>query len=598
MLQYQAPVRDMHFLLEDVFRVFDTWQRQSALADITPDVARAVLTEAGRVAADVLTPLNQSGDRTGARIEAGRVFTPAGFKAGFDEMAAGGWLGLSGNPDYGGQGMPKALGGLVEEMYWAANPSLYLYGTLTVGAAICIDAHGSPEQKSLYLPRLYSGEWTGVMALTEAHAGSDLGIMRTRAEPNADGTYAIHGTKIFITSGDHDLASNIVHLVLARLPDAPPGTRGISLFIVPKFLPDANGTPGARNRFAPGAIEHKMGIHGSATCVMNYDGATGVMLGQPHQGLAAMFTMMNYERLSVGLQGLGAGEMALQQALRYASERRQGRGPERGLSGSDTGLEAGAAREMRAVTTSAADSADLLLAHPDVRRMLLTVRALTEGGRAFGVLAGMALDDGRYGDDAVAQARSELLTPIAKAFLTDRGFESAVLSQQIFGGHGFVREWGVEQIVRDARIAQIYEGTNGIQAMDLIGRKVLRDGGQMLGCLLEDLSGQPVDPEWRDAVAGAFQRLSRVTSALVERSGTEPTLAGAVATDYLDLVGYTLYAWLWGRMALCAPADAFGAAKRQTAAFYFERLLPRSLALEASVLAPQKSVAGALLAAE
>jgi alkylation response protein AidB-like acyl-CoA dehydrogenase len=580
MLQYQAPVRDMRFLLEDVFRVFDTWQHQPALADFTPDVALAVLAEAGRVAADVMTPLNQTGDQAGARFEAGQVVTPAGFKTGFDELAAGGWLGLSGNPEFGGQGMPKALGGLVEEMYWAANPSLYLYGTLTVGAAICIDAHGSPEQKALYLPRLYAGEWTGVMALTEAHAGSDLGIMRTRAEPNSDGTYAIHGTKIFITSGDHDLASNIVHLVLARLPDAPAGTRGISLFIVPKFLPDATGAPGVRNRFAPGAIEHKMGIHGSATCVMNYDGATGVMLGQPHQGLAAMFTMMNYERLSVGLQGLGGGEMALQQALRYAAERRQGRGPVR--MSSPTGAASGA------------DPADPLLAHPDVRRMLLTIRALSEGGRAFGVLAGMALDNGRYGDDPVAAARSELLTPIAKAFLTDRGFECAVLAQQVFGGHGFVREWGVEQIVRDARIAQIYEGTNGIQAMDLISRKVLRDGGHLLGALLDELAGQPVAAEWRDAVAQAFARLSRVTSALVERSRTDPTLAGAVATDYLDVVGYTLYAWLWGRMALCAPDDAFGAAKRQTTAFYFERLLPRALGLEASVLAPQTAVAATL----
>jgi len=307
-----------------------------------------------------------------------------------------------------------------------------------------------------------------------------------------------------------------------------------------------------------------------------------------------MFTMMNYERLSVGLQGLGAGEMALQQAVRYAAERRQGRGPERNLNGS--GADAGSG--MRVATNSAADSADLLLAHPDVRRMLLTVRALTEAGRAFGVLAGMALDDGRFGDDAVAQTRSELLTPIAKAFLTDRGFECAVLAQQVFGGHGFVREWGVEQIVRDARIAQIYEGTNGIQAMDLMGRKVLRDGGRTLGALLDDLIVQPVDPEWRDDVVHAFQRVSRVTSALVERSPTEPTLAGAVATDYLDLVGYTLYAWLWGRMAMCAPEDAFGAAKRQTAAFFFERLLPRTLALEASVLAPQKSVTGMLLPAE
>jgi alkylation response protein AidB-like acyl-CoA dehydrogenase len=378
--------------------------------------------------------------------------------------------------------MPKLLGCLVEEMFWAANSSLYLYGTLTVGAAISIDAHGTEAQKALYLPKLYAGTWTGVMALTEAHAGSDLGIMRTKAEPRADGSYAITGTKIFITSGDHDLAENIVHLVLARLPDAPPGTRGISLFIVPKFLPDGAGHPGERNRFASGSIEHKMGINGSATCVMNYDGATGFLLGEPHQGLAAMFTMMNYERLSVGLQGLGAGELAYQQAARYAGERRQGRGP-----GGPVNREA---------------EADLLVAHPDVRRMLLTLRALTEGGRAFAMLVGTQLDRGRYLEDAEAQALSELLTPIAKAFLTDRGFECAVLAQQVFGGHGFIREWGVEQIVRDTRIAQIYEGTNGIQAMDLVTRKVLRDGGHTLGRLLARMRATRV-PEGYAAPLGA-----------------------------------------------------------------------------------------------
>jgi len=575
MLQYQAPMRDLEFLLFDLFAVESEWRDIPAFADFSADLVRAVVAEGGRLASEVMAPLNQSGDREGAVWAAGSVRTPAGFREAYRALADGGWFGLSGNPAYGGQGMPKLLGCLVEEMFWAANTSLYLYGTLTVGAAICIDAHGSEAQRSLYLPKLYSGTWSGVMALTESHAGSDLGIMRTRAEPRADGTHAITGNKIFITSGDHDMAENIVHLVLARLPDAPPGTRGISLFIVPKFLPDAAGNPGERNRFAVGSIEHKMGIHGSATCVMNYDGATGFLLGEPHQGLAAMFTMMNYERLSVGLQGLGAGELAAQQALRYANERRQGRGP--GMSESEKGV-------------PAVGEADLLVAHPDVRRMLLTVRALTEAGRAFAMFAGTQLDRGRYLDDADAQALSELLTPIAKAFLTDRGFECAVLAQQVFGGHGFIREWGVEQIVRDARIAQIYEGTNGIQAMDLIGRKVLRDGGRTLGRLLARMRATPVAESYRAPLAAALDRLERVTRTLLERAPRNASLPGAVATDYLDLAGYAIYAWLWAWMATVAPDDAFGAAKRQTAAFYFSRILPRTLALEASVRGDQAAV--------
>jgi alkylation response protein AidB-like acyl-CoA dehydrogenase len=533
-----------------------------------------VIDEGAKLAAGELAPLNQSGDREGCTWEAGHVTTPAGFAAAFRALADGGWLGLSGNPEYGGQGLPKVLGCLVEEMFWAANTSLYLYGTLTVGAAICIDAHGSEAQKATYLPQLYSGTWTGAMALTEAHAGSDLGILRTRATPCPDGSYSITGTKIFITSGEHEMAENIIHLVLARLPDAPRGTRGISLFIVPKFLPREGGGLGERNRFASGSIEHKMGINGSATSVINYDGATGFLLGAPHQGLAAMFTMMNYERLSVGLQGLGAGELARQQAERYAHERRQGRGPSGPI---DEGAEA-----------------DLLIAHPDVRRMLLTTRALTEAGRAFALLVGTELDRARYLEDPEAQAVSELLTPIAKAFLTDRGFECAVLAQQVFGGHGFIREWGVEQIVRDARIAPIYEGTNGIQAMDLLGRKVLRDGGRTLARLVARMRETTVAAEYRAPLAAAFDRLDRVTAALVERAPHDPALTGAVATDYLDLAGYTIYAWLWAWMVAVAPGDDLGAAKRQSAAFYFARLLPRTLALEAGVLGDQTAVTGVL----
>jgi alkylation response protein AidB-like acyl-CoA dehydrogenase len=574
MLRYEAPVRDIEFLLFELFDVEASWRATPAFADLSKDLVRAVVEEGARLAAGALAPLNQSGDREGCTWEAGRVTTPAGFAAAFRALADGGWLGLSGNPEYGGQGLPKVLGCLVEEMFWASNMSLYLYGTLTVGAAICIDAHGSAEQRALYLPQLYSGTWTGAMALTEAHAGSDLGILRTRATPCPDGSYTITGTKIFITSGEHEMAENIVHLVLARLPDAPRGTRGISLFIVPKFLPTEDAGLGERNKFVSGSIEHKMGINGSATSVINYDGATGYLLGELHQGLAAMFTMMNYERLSVGLQGLGAGELARQQAEHYANERRQGRGP----SG----------------PTDGGADADPLVAHPDVRRMLLTIRALTEAGRAFALLVGTELDRARYQDDPDAQAVSELLTPIAKAFLTDRGFECAVLAQQVFGGHGFIREWGVEQIVRDARIAQIYEGTNGIQAMDLLGRKVLRDGGRTLAQFVERMRGTAVAAEYREPLAAAFERFERVTAALLQRAPQDAGLTGAVATDYLDLAGYTIYAWLWAWMANVAPADAFGDAKRQSAAFYFSRLLPRTLALEAGVLGEQAAITGPL----
>ncbi len=580
MLEYHPPQRDLEFLLFELFDVQRVWRDApesaeafaEAFAELSDDLVRAVLAEGGKLASEVLAPVNPVGDAEGCRFDGGRVTTPRGFKEAFAELAGGGWLGLSGNPEYGGQGMPKVLGCLLEEMFWAANPSLYLYGTLTVGAAICIDTHGSEAQKALYLPKLYAGTWSAAMALTEAHAGSDLGIMRTRAVPQADGSYRITGNKIFITSGEHDLAENIVHLVLAKLPDAPAGSRGISLFIVPKFLPDDEGEPGRRNDFAAGAIERKMGIHGSATCVMNYDGATGYLVGEENQGLAAMFTMMNYERLSVGLQGLGAGAMAYQAAARYAAERLQGRAP--------TG------------PVNPDGPADPLLVHPDVRRMLLTIRALTEGGRAFAMFVGLQLDLGKHFGDAEAQAFSELLTPVAKAFFTDRGFECAVLAQQVFGGHGYVAEWGVEQLVRDTRIAQIYEGTNGIQAMDLVGRKVLRDGGATLNRLLARLRQAPLPERYRQPAEVALCRLERATASLLERARNDADLPGAVAADYLDLMGYTLYAWLWARMAGAAPADEFGEAKRRTAEFYYARLLPRTLGLEQSIAADSGAVTG------
>ncbi len=570
MVSFAAPQRDIEFLLFDLFDMESVWADMPALQDVNGDLAKAVVNEGGRIASEVLAPLNQIGDEEGCSIKDGEVSVPTGFDAGYKALAEGGWLGLAGNPEFGGQGMPKALSCVLEEMFYGSNSSLYLYGTLTVGAAMCIDTHGTEAQKRSYLPKLYSGEWTGAMALTEAHSGTDLGIMRSRAEPKSNGAYSITGTKIFITSGDHDMADNIVHLVLARLPDAPAGTKGISLFIVPKYLPTDDNTPGERNSFAPASIEHKMGIRGSATCVINYDGATGFLLGEENKGLAGMFTMMNYERLSIGIQGLGLSELAYQNAALYARDRLQGRSP--------TGAESPEA------------PADSLLVHPDVRRMLLTVRAYNEAGRAFALYVGQQLDSAKYAGDAKAAARVELLTPIAKAYLSDRGFECAVLAQQVLGGHGYIGEWGLEQIVRDARIAQIYEGANGVQALDLVGRKMLRDGGKMASSMIDEMRGTEVSKEFASELQSAIASLETATTSVLARSGQDPALPGAVSTDYLELFGLTLYAWLWARMADSAPDDEWGENKRHTARFFFARLLPKHLALGASIEAEASAV--------
>ncbi len=569
-LEYKAPEQDAHFLLFDLFRVQDIWPEIPAFSDFSDDLLRAIIAEGARLTSEVIAPTNQTGDAQGAQWLDGEVIAPEAFHGAYRELAQGGWLGLSGNPEFGGQGMPKMLACLIEEMLWSANTSLYLYGTLTVGSTMAIDTHGTTEQKATYLPRMYAGEWSGAMALTEAHAGTDLGIMRTRAQPQVDGSYKITGTKVFITGGEHDLVENIIHLVLARLPDAPTGTRGISVFIVPKFLVNKDDTLGERNAWSSGSIEHKMGIRGSATNVINYDGATGYLLGEENQGLAAMFTMMNYERLSVGLQGLGSGELAYQQAAAYAKDRLQGRAA--------TGIQ------------NPDGPADPLLVHPDVRRMLLSQRAYNEAGRAFALFAGMQLDLAKYKGDEEAQQLAELLTPIAKAYLSDRGFEGAVNAQQVFGGHGYIREWGVEQIVRDARIAQIYEGTNGIQAADLIGRKVMRDNGATLRQFVYMMAQSEVANEFQAPLNSALDRLIRVTVSVIERSQDDPNLPGAVSTDYLELTGLTAYAWLWARMAAIAPEDDFGAAKKQTARFFFDRLLPKTEGLEASIAADSCAV--------
>ncbi len=585
MPEYNAPLRDMRFLLNDVFDAPALWQRLPRLAErIDADTADAILEEAAKVTGGLLAPLNRSGDEEGAQSQDGAVRTPAGFREAYATYAEGGWVGLTGNPAYGGMGMPKMLAVQFEEMMYAANASFSLYSTLSAGACLALDAHGSEELKNRYLPNMYAGTWAGSMCLTEPHAGTDLGIIRTKAEPQADGSYRISGTKIFITGGEQDLTENIIHLVLAKLPDAPAGSRGISLFLVPKFLVGDDGALGARNAVHCGSIEHKMGIKASATCVMNFDGASGWLVGELNKGLAAMFTMMNYERLSIGIQGIGCAEMSYQSAVAYARERLQSRAP--------TGP---VARDK---------AADPIIVHPDVRRMLLTMKALTEGGRAFSTYVGQQLDLAKYAEDQEERSQAEalvaLLTPVAKAFFTDTGLESCVLGQQVFGGHGYIREWGQEQLVRDVRIAQIYEGTNGIQALDLMGRKVVANGGLFLSIFSREVrafaAGANAElAEFVTPLLTALDLLDNLTQGIVARAGNDPREIGAASVEYLHLFGYTAYAYLWARMAAAALRQrevdpSFHDGKLATARFYFARLLPRIESLAGSIRAGSDSL--------
>ncbi|TER42348.1 acyl-CoA dehydrogenase [Pseudomonas aeruginosa] len=587
MPEYNAPLRDMRFLLNDVFDAPALWQRLPRLAErIDADTADAILEEAAKVTGGLLAPLNRSGDEEGAQWQDGAVRTPAGFREAYATYAEGGWVGLTGNPAHGGMSMPKMLAVQFEEMMYAANASFSLYSTLSAGACLALDAHGSEELKNRYLPNMYAGTWAGSMCLTEPHAGTDLGIIRTKAEPQADGSYRISGTKIFITGGEQDLTENIIHLVLAKLPDAPAGSRGISLFLVPKFLVGDDGALGARNAVHCGSIEHKMGIKASATCVMNFDGASGWLVGEVNKGLAAMFTMMNYERLSIGIQGIGCAEMSYQSAVAYARERLQSRAP--------TGP---VARDK---------AADPIIVHPDVRRMLLTMKALTEGGRAFSTYVGQQLDLAKYAEDQEERSQAEalvaLLTPVAKAFFTDTGLESCVLGQQVFGGHGYIREWGQEQLVRDVRIAQIYEGTNGIQALDLMGRKVVANGGLFLSIFSREVrafaAGANAElAEFVTPLLTALDLLDNLTQGIVARAGNDPREIGAASVEYLHLFGYTAYAYLWARMAAAAlrqrEADpSFHDGKLATARFYFARILPRVHSLAAAVEAGSESLYG------
>ena len=581
MAEYQAPLRDIRFVLNEVFEADKLWQSLPGLdGAIDAETADAMLEEAGKITSQTIAPLNRNGDEEGAVWNDGVVTTPAGFKQAYTTYAEGGWVGLSGNAEYGGLGMPKTLGVQVEEMLYGANSSFALYIALTAGSTLALDAHGSEELKQKYLPNMYAGTWAGTMCLTEPHAGTDLGIIRTRAVPEADGSYAVTGTKIFITGGEHDLTENIIHLVLAKLPDAPAGPKGISLFLVPKFLVNEDGSLGERNAVSCGSIEHKMGIKGSATCVMNFDGAKGYLIGELNKGLNAMFTMMNYERLSIGIQGIGCAEASYQSAVDYARERIQSRAP------------TGAVQPDKA--------ADPIIVHPDVRRMLLTMKAMTEGSRAFSTYVGMQLDTSKFAEDGAIRDKADdlvaLLTPVAKAFFTDVGFENCVHGQQVFGGHGYIREWGQEQLVRDVRIAQIYEGTNGIQALDLMGRKTVANGGAFFQVFADEIQGFINDntgadmAEFVQPLQGALDNLKQLTAEVIERAKANPNEVGAASVEYLHTFGYTAYAYMWARMAKVALAastdsDGFYQAKLSTARFFFKRLLPRIHSLSESVRA-------------
>ena len=584
MPEFNAPLRDMRFVLHEVFNARTLWARLPALAEtVDVETADAILEEAAKVTGNLIAPLNRSGDEEGAQWHNGQVSTPQGFKEAYATYIEGGWVGLSGNPQFGGMGMPKMLAVQFEEMLYGANSSFALYSALTSGACLAIDAHASQALKERFLPPMYEGRWAGSMCLTEAHAGTDLGLIRTRAEPQADGSYCLSGSKIFITGGDQDLTENIIHLVLAKLPDAPPGPKGISLFLVPKILLEADGSLGAANAVSCGSIEHKMGIKASATCVMNFDGASGWLIGEANKGLAAMFTMMNYERLSIGIQGIGCAETSYQNARTYARERIQSRAP------------SGAVAKDKL--------ADPIIVHPDVRRMLLSMKAMTEGGRAFASYVGQQLDLAKFSDlpdeRHNAEALVALLTPVAKAFFTDTGLDSCIHGQQIFGGHGYIREWGQEQLVRDVRIAQIYEGTNGIQALDLLGRKVVGNAGVALRLFTAEIRHYAARPgaAYADELLDAVQRLESLSDWLQEQAAHNPNAIGSACVEYLHVLGYVAYAYLWARMAQVAQDQrsedpGFYGAKMATAQFYFSRLLPRILSLEQSIRAGSASLFG------
>jgi alkylation response protein AidB-like acyl-CoA dehydrogenase len=565
-MQYQAPANDLKFLLFDVLGV-DKLHELEKYADATPDLITAVIEEAGKLASEVIQPTNQVGDRQGCQYnpETHDVTTPDGFKEAYAKFVEGGWTALDAPLEYGGQGLPHTLKFVVDEMMCSTNLSLGMYPGLTHGAISALHSHGSDELKDTYLEKLISGEWTGTMCLTEPQCGTDLGMIRTKAKPNDDGSYAIEGTKIWITGGEHDLVDNIIHLVLAKLPGAPDTTKGISLFVVPKVLPDS----GERNPAFCGGLEHKMGIKGSATCVMNFEGAKGWLVGEPNNGMRAMFTMMNEARLMVGMQGLGLAEMAYQESLGFARERLQSRS----LSG----------------PKNSNGPADPIIVHPDVRRMLMRQKVLNEGMRAMALFTGQKLDlSVAHPDEAVRESSDDLvqlLTPVVKAFLTDEGYKNADTGLQVLGGSGFTTDWPLEQLVRDGRIARIYEGTNGIQAMDLVGRKLSLKGGQLVRTLFGELTGYLKDnPEapHREELKGALKSLESATMWIAQNAPKDPEQAGAAATPYLRLMALTVISYLWSRMAGVARTQLDKGegnkplleGKLISARFFFEKILP------------------------
>ena len=577
MPQYNPPLRDMQFVMHELLGAVDELKLMPKHAEIDADTLNAVLEEAGKFAAGVTAPLNSSGDAEGCVLDktTHEVRTPKGFKEAYAKYVEGGWPALSCDPEYGGQGLPILLNQCLYEMLNSANQAWTMYPGLSHGAYEALHAHGTDEQKATYLPKLTSGEWTGTMCLTEPHCGTDLGLLRTKAEPQADGSYKLTGQKIFISAGEHDMAANIVHLVLARLPDAPAGSKGISLFIVPKFLVNTDGSLGARNGITCGALEHKMGIHGNATCQMNLDGAVGTLVGQPNKGLQAMFVMMNAARLGVGNQSLGLTEVAYQNAVAYAKDRIQ----------------------MRALSGPKAPDkpADPIIVHPDVRKMLLTARAYAEGGRALAMYCALLIDKELSSDDEDERQEAAdlvaLLTPIVKAFLTDNGWIATSHCLQVFGGHGYIHEWGMEQFVRDSRINMIYEGTNTVQSLDLLGRKVLADNGaklkkfgKLIQQFVEDEGVNEAMQEFVNPLADLGEKVTKLTMELGMKAMGNADEVGAAAVDYLRICGHLTFAYFFARMAKIALAkqgsgDPFYTAKLATARFYFSKLLPETAGL-------------------
>ncbi len=582
MSEFKAPLKDIRFVRREVLDFPGLWAKLPGCEEATPEIVDAILDELGKFCENELAPLNAIGDQEGCTLKDGEVTTPKGFREAYQLFVESGWPTLVGSVDMGGQGLPISMGMLLNELLGTANWSWSMYPLLSHGARAALEAHGSDELKQHFLPHLCDGRWTGTMCLTEPHCGTDLGLLRTKAEPQANGTYKISGTKIFISSGDHDMSDNIIHLVIARTPDAPAGTKGISLFLVPKFIPDANGNPGERNKVSCGSLEHKMGIHGNATCVMNFDNAEGYLVGELNKGLSHMFTMMNSARLGVAQQGLAHLEVGLQAATKYARERLQSRS----LSG---------AKNPEGV-------ADPIVVNTDVRRMLLTVKALTEGNRMLAHYCGQLLDIEHYSqDESEVKEASELLallTPIAKGFITETGFEGANLALQVFGGHGYIAEWGMEQNVRDSRIAMIYEGTNGIQALDLLGRKVLSNQGQYLRIFTKKIHKFCEANTDNSTLAEFIEPLNKLNNEWGEltmhvggRAMQNLDEMGGAAMDYLMYSGYVSLAYFWAWAAdVAAKALAAGSSdkefyqtKLQTAQFYYRRILPRTLTLAATI---------------